>query len=205
MVTVYVEGGGDRAAMKSECRRAFHSFFTKAGLNKRLPKIIASGSRKDAYDDFCIALKQKKSGEHVLLLVDSEEAVAAGSGPWKHLNERKGDKWMKPSGADNNNTHLMVQAMEAWFIADKARLSSFYGKNFKENSLPKTIKLEDIEKKVLYSSLENATKDTTKGKYSKGDHSFAILALIDPSKVKQASPHAARFLDTLDTICKPSR
>jgi hypothetical protein len=47
--------------------------------------------------------------------------------------------------------------------------------------------------------MKQATKDCQKGEYSKGQHSFQILALIDPAKVRAASPkHAGRLLDVLD-------
>lgn len=58
----------------------------------------------------------------------------------------------------------MVQAMEAWFIADVETLKKFYGNGFKENSLPKTSNVEIITKDSLEPSLKNATRNTTKGK-----------------------------------------
>lgn len=60
-----------------------------------------------------------------------------------------------------------------------------------------------IPKDDLVPSLKSATAACgTKGEYAKGAHSFAILALIDPAKVKAASPtHAGRLLDLLDRIC----
>ncbi len=36
------------------------------------------------------------------------------------------------------------------------------------------------------------------GEYSKGGHSFEILETLDPAKVRAASPHADRFVQTLD-------
>jgi hypothetical protein len=37
----------------------------------------------------------------------------------------------------------------------------------------------------------------TKAPYGKGEHSFKLLALIDPTKVANASPWANRFINEL--------
>ncbi len=51
---------------------------------------------------------------------------------------------------------------------------------------------------VAYRALENATKNTkTKGIYGKGSHSFKLLALLDPSLIRRASPWADRFFQAL--------
>jgi hypothetical protein len=95
--------------------------------------------------------------------------------------------------------HLMVQCMETWFLADRKTLVSFYGKDFSENVLPaKERPVETIDKQQVYQSLENATKNCgKKGKYNKGDHSFQLLASINPVFVAASSPWAKRFIDEL--------
>jgi hypothetical protein len=120
MVKVYIEGGGDSSALKRDCRRAFAEFFKKAGITGKKLDLVACGSRQNAYKMFCIAIR---SGEDALLLVDSEEPVAAKCQqgemntwlPWSHLAQREGDKWQKPTNAAENQCHLMVQCMENWF------------------------------------------------------------------------------------------
>lgn len=47
----------------------------------------------------------------------------------------------------------MVQAMEAWFIADADKLKEFYGRDFNENAIPKDRDIERIEKSRLDSAL----------------------------------------------------
>ena len=55
-----------------------------------------------------------------------------------------------------------------------------------------------------FTGLQRATKDCQKGEYDKGQHSFQILARIDPAKVRMASSiHAERFLQVLDRVCTP--
>ncbi len=193
-VRLYVEGGGDAKTLRNACRRGFREFFLKAGLGGAMPRIIASGSRNSAYDDFCVA--QKAGAACALLLVDSEEAVRNEDGPWDHLSKR--DRWARPSGASDEQCHLMVQIMESWFLADKATLAEYFGRGFKEGALPKRDNIEAIPKADVMKGLQNATRQTeTKGGYSKGAHSFEILALIDPKLVRQASPYANRLLVVL--------
>ncbi len=193
-VRLYVEGGGDTNRLRTACRRGFREFFLKAGLAGSMPRIIASGSRRSAYDDFCIA--QREGVDCALLLVDSEEAVAEDDGPWDHLSKR--DRWPRPPDASDGQCHLMVQVMESWFLADKAALGRYFGKGFNERALPKRDDIEAIPKADVFKGLENATRQTeTKGSYSKGSHSFEILALIDPKLVRRASPYANRLLVVL--------
>ena len=86
----------------------------------------------------------------------------------------------------------MVQAMEAWFLADREALKAFYGTGFLAKSLPGTAAaIESIPKIDLEPRLNHAAKPTSKGEYHKTKHGFALLALIDPSRVEIASPYAA--------------
>ena len=193
-VRIYVEGGGDHRELKTKCRKAFNAFF-KRYLAGRMPKVVACGSRRSAYDDFCTALAHAEDDKFIVLLVDSEDPVAKGSGPWRHLKNR--DNWCKPDSATDDHAHLMVQCMEAWFLADKNCLGSFFGPGFKEKALPGQSSIEDIPKKDIENGLKMATRQCGKGAYHKGNHSFEILAGLNPEKVLAASPHAKRLINTL--------
>jgi len=89
---VYVEGGGDQGSVKSACRQAFRLFFEKI-IPAGAFKVIASGGRQRAFDNFCLAL-ENHPGDFVLLLVDSEDPVHVGNGTWAHLKRR--DNWDRP-------------------------------------------------------------------------------------------------------------
>ncbi len=196
-IRIYVEGGGDRRALLAKCRQGFCEFLEKVMPPRRMPRIIACGTRRSAFDRFCTALSHY-SETFCMLLVDSETAVAAGMGPWAHLKSRTGDGWNKPTGATDDHAHLMVQCMEAWFLADKDCLARYFGQGFNAGALPANPNIEAISKADIYSGLKKATRNTkTKGKYQKGNHSFDILGKIDPQKVRQASPHAERLVNTL--------
>ncbi len=196
-VKIYVEGGGDTNALKTKCRQGFSEFFRKAGLEGRMPRIVASGSRQAAYEDFCIALKKAGDDDFIALLVDSEAPVAANheEAPWLHLKDQ--DNWARPAQATDENAHLMVQCMEAWFIADRPTLVAFFGQGFNENALPVNPNVEEIPKQDLYAALDAASRNSQKGRYGKGRHSFGILSQIDPTRVTDASPWARRLIDTL--------
>ena len=160
-----------------------------------MPRVIACGSREEAFDKFRSALSAASDNDFVVLLVDSEGPVAEGAGPWLHLKNR--DNWDKPAGAMDENAHLMVQCMEAWFLADRDALASYFGKGFKEGSLPPQVEVESVSKSDIEAGLKMATRDCKKRRYDKGSHSFGILAELDPDKVTGALPHAKRFINTL--------
>ncbi|MGY3089826.1 hypothetical protein ACVWYF_002874 [Hymenobacter sp. UYAg731] len=203
-LTIYVEGGNrDSRAALIECQRAFRLFLEKAGLPPRSFRVEACASGNQAYEDFCLALA---TGEKALLLVDSEEPVAAGSHPgqpvpaWQHLASRAENRLAQPPQATTEQAHLMVPTMEAWFLADKDRLAAYYrgpyGREaFNENALPKRVNVEGVGKKQLEDALANATRpNQTKGSYHKGRHSFEILETLDPKMVAPASYHLRRLL-----------
>ncbi|GHU24468.1 hypothetical protein FACS1894172_12560 [Spirochaetia bacterium] len=202
-VYLFVEGGGNSNDLKTECRHGFSTFLEKAGLKGKMPRIVACGGREQAFDRFITATK---NGETAILLIDSESAIASDcqqgdSGawkPWKHLKNRPGDNWEQPDNTSDNDCHLMVQCMESWFIADRETLKTFFGKGFNGSALPSTqSSVELIDKAQVYKSFAEATKNCeTKKPYGKGEHSFKILALIDPVKVITASPWADRFVKT---------
>lgn len=195
-VKVYVEGGGDNRFLRAQCRQNFKKFFCKAGLKGRMPRIVASGGRVKAFEDFRNALKKAGAEEFIFLLVDSEEGVRVKAEAWEHLKRR--DNWDKPEAATDDNAHLMAQCMESWFLADKDKLAAFFGDGFNRSALPARLAVEDIPKQDVLNGLKAATRNCGKrGEYHKGRHSFRILSCLDPEKVTAASPHARRLIETL--------
>ncbi len=196
VIKLYVEGGGDSNSLHSRCREGFRRFLEKAGLEGQMPRIVACGSRQSAYDKFTTA---RENGDNALLLVDSEVKVTEES-PWKQLAK---EGFNVPLKATDDHCHLMVLCMESWFMADEEALSAFFGQGFNTKALPKNSNIESISKEEIFKSLEKASlKCKTKGAYGKGEHSFSILATIDPEKVASASPWANRFLSTLKRLKK---
>jgi hypothetical protein len=192
-VRIYVEGGSV-GSTKSNCRKAFAAFLEKV-IRAGSFKVIASGSRQKAYEDFSSAVRQHP-GDYVVLLVDSEAPVTAT--PWQHLNAREGDKWERPAGVADDQAHLMVQVMEAWFLADQETLSMYYGQKFLRNSLPRQRDIEQIEKNRVLDALHHASRPTQKGSYHKTRHGFDLLELLNPALVRKASLHAENLFSVLN-------
>jgi len=92
----------------------------------------------------------------------------------------------------------MTLCMEAWLLADLTSLTLYFGKDFNPNSLPKNP--QTTSPADLDHALKAATKNTTKGQYSKGSHSFDLLAAINPATLEQNSPSALTFLTWLRTL-----
>ena len=129
-----------------------------------------------------------------MLLLDAEGPVTA-RGPWQHLE--RNDRWSRPLGATDDQCHLMVQVMESWFLADPDALESFYGQGFQKGVLSGNPNIEDVPKQDVLDKLNQATARTGKGNYSKGTHSFMVLAKLDPKRVRSASLYADRLVKAL--------
>lgn len=194
-VRVYVEGAGDykHTDNATACRRGFHELVEKLGLPENRLSVIACGSRFQTFNDFRKALRQHPD-DFVILLVDSEGPVEVPSA-WAHLHARDG--WQCPAVAIEDQAHLMVQCMEAWFLADREALIEFYGQGFLAGSLPGQPNIELIPKRSLLLVLKHASGQTRKGSYHKTRHAFPLLARIHPQKLRIASLHAGRLFDVL--------
>jgi hypothetical protein len=190
-VRIYVEGGGDNPDTIKRCKEGFAKYCGKLAPPNKRPRIVACGGRQQAFDRFNTAIQNSLPGEICALLVDAEGQVTAGT-PIEHLRTR--DNWNFPP-LRNHQVFLMVQAMEAWFLADREVLATFYDGGFVANSLPGSpVKIEAVPKNDLEPKLKHASKQSkTKGEYHKTKHGFDLLGNIDPSKVEKASPHAASF------------
>jgi hypothetical protein len=196
-VRIYVEGGS-QGSTKANCRKAFKAFLGKVVAPGSFT-VIASGSRQNAYEDFCSALRQHQS-DYVILLVDSETAVATT--PWQHLNGQSGDRWQRPQNADESQAQLMVRVMESWFLADHQALADYYGQEFMRNALPRQPDIEQIDKQNVFDALTRASKPTQKGRYHKTKHGFDLLELINPDLVIKTSVHAKALFVILQTACR---
>ncbi|MFN0037877.1 MAG: DUF4276 family protein [Saprospiraceae bacterium] len=156
--------------------------------------------RRDTYDQFCTAFKNRKADELPLLLLDSEDAVTEGDTTWQHLKKR--DQMDRPKDAADHHAYLMAQVMETWLLADPAALQTYFKSKFKADKIPAWTAFESVPKQTVYDTLSAATAECGEKQYNKGksgaaEHSFNVLGLISPEKVKQKCPHAKRLLDFL--------
>ncbi|MBD2391910.1 DUF4276 family protein [Aphanizomenon flos-aquae NRERC-008] len=199
-VRIHIEGGGDSKNQKSSLRQGFSKFFKELVNETKSKKIecsiIMCGTRNHAFRDFKNALESHPDAFNILL-VDAEARITKNS-PWEHLKFR--DNWDKPTEVNDDNCHLMVQTMEAWFIADIDALKTYYRQGFKVSGIPKTPHVETIAKDDLERIIKIATANTSKKEYHKINHASELLGKIDANKVRQASPYCDRIFTTIQAI-----
>jgi len=202
-VRIYLEGGGDSKDTKAAIRRGFSKFLgplRDQAREQRLGwRIVACGPRSAAFDGFLTALKIHPDAFNVLL-VDAEGPVDSTLTRWEHLRSRDG--WDTPPLADEH-CHLIVQMVEAWFVADLDALRAFYGQGFHENAIPKDRDVEKLDRKTLESGLKRATRHTTKGPYHKIHHAAKLLESLNSQTVRSKAPHCDRLFETLARTMEP--
>lgn len=203
-VTIYVEGGGVGDPSLTKCRQGFGKFFERLLPGKDRVKVVACGGRSDTFKDFALAHESRKPDDYPILLVDSEGPVETHGSPWDHLRAK--DKWEKPETTEDDQAHLMVQCMEAWFMADREAVVEHFDKGLKTDDLPAPVNgdIERISQAKINAALGKAARKvgkargTKKQRYDKVHDGFSLLAVIDPKKVCGASEHARRLRETLE-------
>ena len=194
-IAIYMEGGGDGRATKEALRQGMDALLQplkQAAREKALHwKLVCCGGRNETFRRFRNEVTTA-SDTFVVLLVDAEESVHGS--PCAHLHACDG--W-DMGFADDDAVHLMVQAMEAWIVADLAALRRYYGRGFDEKALPKRLELEEVPKADVTNALQRATRHTTKRCYHKIWHVKDLLARIDVEQVKNRCPHCKRLFEAL--------
>jgi hypothetical protein len=161
------------------------------------PKIIACGSRNDAFSAFKTAISDFEPDDNVvpILLVDAEGPVTSDDA-WDHLEKRDGPTWAKPKSSVANEVFLMVQCVESWFCADHGALIEHFGPKYDATKVPKAVNGKDIEchdRTLVVSRLSDGLHNINmnarkKRRYEKTD-AFEIVGLLDEKKVCEASKH----------------
>ena len=197
-IAIYMEGGGVGKENRSALRQGMDWFLQplkEAARKKALRwKLVCCGPRKEAFQGFRNAVRNGSDVVNVLL-VDAEAPVSKSARD--HLQNR--DNW-DLSFASEDAVHLMVQAMEAWIVADPETLASYYGQGFRAQRLARASDLETVSKADLARGLEEATERTQKGSYHKIRHASDLLKRIDANKAKNRCPHCRQLFDTLGQI-----
>lgn len=194
---LYLEGGGDSNALNVACRRAFRILMERAGFKGRMPRLVASGSRENAYHGFRAEHESSSPDAYVALLVDSEEPVRTPDRPWKHLEARDG--WPQPPGASQEQVLLMITCMETWLSADRKALRTVFGPEVNEGALPSVHGLESRSRQDVQNALKRATAQC-RVRYAKGVVSFRVLEHVSSDTLRETTSLSAfrRFLSVLD-------
>jgi hypothetical protein len=129
-VHLYIEGGGNDSDTRARLRQGLQQFLAELRERARSRRlrwnVTVCGGRDQAYRNSGRALRSQPNTFNVLL-VDAEGPVDVRhrGRPWQHLRAR--DRWRRPATARDEHCHLLVQAMEAWLIADRERLEARFG------------------------------------------------------------------------------
>jgi len=191
-VRIYYEGS-------PRLQEGFAALFADVRDNLRRKRgslrFIAGGATVMA--DFMDALRTHPN-DQVLMLIDCEGP--ASDCTLSALQGRK--EWKPPAGStpDEMQVFRMIQVMEAWFLADRACLQKYYGGDFDPKKLKSNSKVEEIPKADAQTCLEEASRQTKKGKYHKTRHAPALLRTLDRTKLADASPEFKRLLERLQAL-----
>lgn len=158
-------------------------------------KLIAGGSRAETIKGFLWACKSRKPGLNVLL-VDSEGPVTDTAKAIQCLRSRS--YWDRDVAFDNDQVNLMVQAMEAWFVADPRALVKHFGKDFNNNALPKPQSVESKSPRDLTAAIGKGLRNCDRRTYHKADDGMKLLELINHNEVGRNCQHFQRPMDCLD-------
>jgi Domain of unknown function (DUF4276) len=200
---IYVEGGGDSKYVDTACREGFTKLFEKCrfGTQKRKPRTIPCGSRKNAFDRFKAAYKKNTSRDFIALLIDSEEPLENLEAAWKHLRVggpcHECGTCQKPEGATDEQALFMTTCMETWIVADRQTLQAHFKKDFHDSALPPLQDLETRSRHDVQEKLSHATRNCSNA-YEKGSRSFEILGKLNPDELKKHLPSFARILRILN-------
>ena len=108
--------------------------------------------------------------------------------------------WDANAAPDDGQLNFMVQAMEAWFIADPRALSRHFGNGFAVGRLPNPQNAESISPNGLTDSINQALRGIggrRRKKYDKVRDGARLLALIDEATVRRNCPAFGRLTDFL--------
>jgi len=196
-VVLYMEGGGQQAETKARLRQGIGQFLGN-GLQRRnihfRPKIVVCGSVQNTFKQFNAAILRNDEAT-CAVLVDADGPVSPAHTPARHLSETRG--WQTLDLATDEQIHLMVQTMEAWIIADRDLLVSFYGRHLDEKHLTNRQNVEDVPKAELEQGLKDATRRTQKGAYHKINHASQLLQRLNSDIVAVRAPHFKSLLEFL--------
>ena len=159
--------------------------------------MIAGGSNPETVKDFLRSCSQNPTDLNVLL-IDSEGPAPSAADAIRALRSRS--YWDANAAPDDGQLNFMVQAMEAWFIADPQALARYFGNGFAAGRLPNPQNSEFIPPNGLTDSINQALRaigGRRRKKYDKVSDGAKLLKLIDEATVRRNCPAFGRLTDFL--------
>jgi hypothetical protein len=201
---IYVEGGGESRSNNRSCRLGFTDLFSEHTRRARSANIAlhfrACGSRNDAFEDFCTAIRTSDPTHRInLLLVDQEDELPEKQPGerhhrWRHVRER--DQWDRPAIAIDGYLSFMVMCVEAWIVADQTALKEHYGNCITMKPLPGS-NIESVPRDQLYDRLRQATAGCKVGYVKR--HAFELTGKLRMATISQLSS-VQQFCNLLDYV-----
>ncbi|MGI8883241.1 MAG: DUF4276 family protein [Pyrinomonadaceae bacterium] len=204
-IRIYIEGDTKNKGKNTDItlRQGFNAFFRELieeAKNKNTTlRPITYGSKFETFKKFLDGVREYQDS-FVLFLLDSDAPLEENETP-KAFLKKQNPAWHLHD-VEENQCHLMVHLMEAWFYTDKDKLAEYYGKDFNRNALVRNTNVEKIPKADVENGLANATRNTQKGEYHKTRHGAKILELINPQFVCNAAPNCKRLFEIVQEKLK---
>ena len=180
-------------------RAGFHVFFrdlVTMARDRRIRFRMVAGEA-DPVSDFARGMRQAPAATHILL-IDSEGPD--GGDPVGALRRRGDADCLAGLAVAADQVFLMVQVMEAWFLADRSTLTEFYGEGFLPGRLPSGARIEDIPKPDVLHGLHDATKGSIKQAYHKTRHAPDLLQRVAVPQVRRQAANCDRIFSVLGRL-----
>lgn len=158
---------------------------------------MAGGPRAETIRDFLRYCSIEPSSLNVLL-IDSEGPVTDTD---KYIRDslRSLSVWDGGVSCSDEQLHLMVQAMEAWFVADPQSLSRRFGQNYSTRHLPSPESAETVSAADLLTAIRRGLPQSRRRRgYDKVSDGVELLRLIDQGVVSRHCGHFRRLWAFLD-------
>ena len=193
-INIYFEGNND---LKPGFRRLFDRHVQRARQRGVKFDLFAGGPRYETVKDFLDSCRHNPSALNILL-IDSESAVSDVRRSIRAL--RRHSVWDADVHCEDAQVNFMVQAMEAWFVADRRALASHFGNRYNANALPSPQSAESIAPANLVAAIQRGLprRGRRRRSYDKVSDGAALLGLIDHATVSRHCPNFRRLMDFLD-------
>ena len=144
--------------------------------------------------DFLRSCRSQPSNVNVLL-VDSEGPIPDTTSAIRSL--RAQSIWDGSVDCDDDQVNLMVQAMEAWFIADPQALINHFGQDFGIKALPSPQNAESVSPSDLTTAIREGLRNSGRRRYDKVTDGMKLLQLVDHVELRRYCRHFQRLMDYL--------
>ena len=195
-VVIHFEGD---VRLKPGFRKLFERHANRARGNRIRFDLISGGPNAETVKDFLRSCRQNPSDLNVLL-VDSEGPAPSAAAAIQGLRSR--NYWDANAAVDDGQINFMVQAMEAWFIADRRALTSHFGNRFSADGLPSPRNAESMPVEQLTDSINQALRAVggrRRRKYDKARDGARLLESLDETAVRRNCPSFGRLMDFLSS------